>query len=297
MALGEKLMADDGQWLMGRVMPRELLQGIGKYLHRVTPKREDELIAAIKTRAEALIEANQDMAVDGPAKGMLAISVVVLAAFETLSPEFDGDERRTILYLQHVFGTVLRRTFEVTFGVLTSREDPLDTLDKACRKERPCYGSYFDIEFDRPEPGTFEMRVERCFFHDFFALHDAPLVTTVLCAWDTNWMGDRPGGQRIAIRAHLDDLAGRRHLPVPGPRDRRSHSRLQGRAGSAIHRRARIRLRASLLSERAAGVKAARKWDKWLGHRGWAPGATLLLALIRPTFWKAGVLRRSHPAA
>jgi hypothetical protein len=32
------------------------------------------------------------------------------------------------------------------------------------------------------------MRVERCFFHDFFALHDAPLVTTVLCAWDTNWM-------------------------------------------------------------------------------------------------------------
>jgi hypothetical protein len=62
MALGEKLMADDGQWLMGRVMPRELLQGIGKYLHRVTPKREDELIAAIKTRAEELIEANQDMA-------------------------------------------------------------------------------------------------------------------------------------------------------------------------------------------------------------------------------------------
>ena len=23
---------------------------------------------------------------------------------------------------------------------------------------------------------------------DFFARHDAPLVTTVLCAWDTNWM-------------------------------------------------------------------------------------------------------------
>jgi hypothetical protein len=91
MALGEKIMAADGLWLMGRVMPRELLRSIGKYLHRVTPKREDELIAAIKTRAEELIEANQDMAVDGPAKGMLGISAVVLAAFETLSPEFDGD--------------------------------------------------------------------------------------------------------------------------------------------------------------------------------------------------------------
>jgi hypothetical protein len=56
---------------MGWVMPREFLQGIGKDLHRVAPQREDELIAAIKDRAEELIEANQDMAVDGPSRGML----------------------------------------------------------------------------------------------------------------------------------------------------------------------------------------------------------------------------------
>jgi hypothetical protein len=30
------------------------------------------------------------------------------------------------------------------------------------------YDSYFDIEFDRPDPDTFEMRVERCFFRNFF---------------------------------------------------------------------------------------------------------------------------------
>jgi hypothetical protein len=28
-----------------------------------------------------------------------------------------------------------------------------------------------------------------CPFHDFFARHDARLVTTVLCAWDANTMG------------------------------------------------------------------------------------------------------------
>ena len=61
MGIREKIMEADGQWLMGRVMPRELLQGIGKYLHRVAPEREDELIKAIKDRAEELIEANQDM--------------------------------------------------------------------------------------------------------------------------------------------------------------------------------------------------------------------------------------------
>jgi len=171
MSIRDRIMAADGQWLMGRVMPRDLLQGIGKYLHRVAPEREDELIAAIKNRAEELIEANEDMVVDRPAEGMLGISAVVLAAFETLRPEFDGDERRTILFLQHVFGTVLR------------------DYEKAVRKERPMYGSYFEMPLERLDPGTFEMRVERCFFHDFFALHDAPLVTTVLCAWDTNWMG------------------------------------------------------------------------------------------------------------
>ncbi len=58
MSIREKIMAADGQWLMGRVMPRELLQGIGKYLHRVAPECEDELIVAIRNRAEEFIEAN-----------------------------------------------------------------------------------------------------------------------------------------------------------------------------------------------------------------------------------------------
>ena len=124
---------------MGWVMPRELLQGIGKDLHRVAPEREGERIATIRDRAESHIEANQDMAVDAPSRGMLRISAVVLAAFEIPRPEFDGDERRTILYLQHVFGTVLRRTFEVTFEWITSRENPLDDYEKAVRKERPAY--------------------------------------------------------------------------------------------------------------------------------------------------------------
>jgi L-2-amino-thiazoline-4-carboxylic acid hydrolase len=45
------------------------------------------------------------------------------------------------------------------------------------------------MPLERQDPDTFEMRVERCFFHDFFARHDARLVTTVLCAWDANTLG------------------------------------------------------------------------------------------------------------
>jgi hypothetical protein len=32
------------------------------------------------------------------------------------------------------------------------------------------------------------MKVHRCFFHDFFARHDAELLTTIMCAFDVTFM-------------------------------------------------------------------------------------------------------------
>lgn len=184
----ERALAVESRWLMGRTMPDELLEGIGRYLRLVAPEREHELVDAIRDRAEALIAGDRDLAVDGPAEGMLALSAVILAAHETLLPLFDGDGRRTILYLRHVFGTVLRRSFEVAVEALTRKDGPLDALDRACRRGFAMYGDSFDIAFDRVDPATFEMRVGRCAFHDFFTRHGAPEVTTVVCAWDAGWM-------------------------------------------------------------------------------------------------------------
>jgi hypothetical protein len=184
----DKLMELEGRWFMGRFAPRELLDGIDRYLRLETPERREELLAAIGTRAEELTEADQDLPVDGQSQGMLALTSTVLAAYETLLPIFDGDQRRTILFLQHVVGAVARRPFEVAFEALSKREHPLDAIEKACRMEGPLYGSYYDIAFDRPDAGTFEMRVQRCFFRDHFTRRDNPLLTTVMCAWDANWM-------------------------------------------------------------------------------------------------------------
>jgi L-2-amino-thiazoline-4-carboxylic acid hydrolase len=50
------------------------------------------------------------------------------------------------------------------------------------------YGSYYDIAFDRQDADTFEMRVHRCFFRDHFTRRDNLPLTTVMCAWDANWM-------------------------------------------------------------------------------------------------------------
>jgi hypothetical protein len=94
------------------------------------------------------------MVVDKPSEGALGIGVAVLASFETLS----------------------------------EREHPLGKIDKVCRAEAPFYGAGWDIDYERPNPGLFEMKVKRCFWRDFFDRHDSRLVTTVMCAWDTNWM-------------------------------------------------------------------------------------------------------------
>lgn len=188
MGLGKKILGAESHWLMGRVMPREFLDGIGKHLHHVSPQREDEVVDAIKARVAQLADANEDMIIDEPSKGALAISATVLAAYEELLPLFNGDERRTILYLQHVMGTVLHRTYEVTFRTLSERHHPLDKIEHACRKEEGIYGDGWDFDFRRPERGLFEMNVTRCFFRDFFARHDATLVTTVMCAFDVNFM-------------------------------------------------------------------------------------------------------------
>jgi hypothetical protein len=188
MAVGDKLLAADAHWVMGRVMPREFLNAVGETLHHAAPERESEVMTAIKARAEELFEEDKDMATDGPGKGGLAICAVVLASYEQLVPVFDGDERRTILYLQHVMSTVLKRPYELFFGGLSKRKDALDKIDKACTKMKAMYPAYFEWDFGRPEPGTFEMKVKRCFFRDFFARHDATLVTTVMCAFDVNFM-------------------------------------------------------------------------------------------------------------
>jgi hypothetical protein len=47
-AVGGKSLGAESRWLMGRVMPRELLDGVGEYLDLVAPDRKDELIAAAR---------------------------------------------------------------------------------------------------------------------------------------------------------------------------------------------------------------------------------------------------------
>ncbi|MBM2623786.1 L-2-amino-thiazoline-4-carboxylic acid hydrolase [Actinoplanes sp. LDG1-06] len=181
-------MALEGRWFMGRFAPRELLEGIDLYLRREAPGEREKILDTIRVRAGEIATQDADMPVDPQSEGMLALTSTVQAAYEVLLPVLGGDERRTVLFLRHVVGEVARRPFEVAFSALGRRPEPMDAIEKACRKEAPLYGDYYEMAFERPGPGNFEMRVGRCFFLDHFTRRGNPGLTTVMCAWDANWM-------------------------------------------------------------------------------------------------------------
>ena len=112
----------------------------------------------------------------------------VVRSYTTVLPLLNGDERRAILYLQHAMGPVLRRPYDLMSSTLDEPKGPLDKIEKACRKTAGIYPAYFEFDFQRPDPGLFEMNIRRCFFRDFFDRHEARLVTTVMCAFDVNLM-------------------------------------------------------------------------------------------------------------
>jgi hypothetical protein len=71
MRLRDRILGAESRW----VMAGDFLKGVGEYLHLVTPEREDELMAAIKARAEELADADEDMVVDKPSEGARWASV------------------------------------------------------------------------------------------------------------------------------------------------------------------------------------------------------------------------------
>ncbi|MEJ2860231.1 hypothetical protein [Actinomycetospora flava] len=173
------------RWTMGRVVPRDLLSTVGIDLRREAPRRRAYVLAVIRRRAEEIRDEHAELPVDEPSEAMLALSATVLATRETLLDVFTCGDDRTVAYLAHALGTVRRRPRGI--GSMGLREDPLGAIETACRAEAPHYGEYVAIRYDRPGPDTFEMRVERCFFHDLFARRGVPGLTAAVCTWDAPW--------------------------------------------------------------------------------------------------------------
>jgi hypothetical protein len=56
---------------MGRVMPRDFVKAVSEYLDQAAPARKKEMIDAIKARAEELVDADEDLALDAAGTGAM----------------------------------------------------------------------------------------------------------------------------------------------------------------------------------------------------------------------------------
>jgi hypothetical protein len=66
------------------------------------------------------------------------------------------------------------------------------------------------------------MNIRRCFFRDFFDRHDARLATTLMCAFDVNFIkAIDPSVSGLRAERTLPALARRRLVRVRATRDRR----------------------------------------------------------------------------
>jgi hypothetical protein len=59
---------------MGRVMPRDFVKAVSEYLDQAAPARKKEMIDAIKARAEELVDADEDLALDAAGTRRVALT-------------------------------------------------------------------------------------------------------------------------------------------------------------------------------------------------------------------------------
>jgi hypothetical protein len=206
MSVKQKILGAEARSLMGRVMAGDFLEGVGTYLHPVAARREEELSAAIRARAGELAEAGKDMIVDQPSAGALAIGAAVLASFETLLPLFDGDERPTVLYPQHVTGDVLTRPYELAFKTLSERNNP-STRSTRRAGERDRSTAPAGTSTTGARAGPVRDQHPALFLARFLrpSRRQAGRDRDVRVGHELD-AGDRPGRERAARRTHLAAL-------------------------------------------------------------------------------------------
>ncbi len=202
-AVGERSVS----WFFGKLYPRKLLALIGEHAGEIAPGREKELVGRIEELAPQLVEADRGLAVDVQSASMLQISALILASHQVLGPEI-GDDEKTIDFLQRVFKKIGRRSTKLfTWILMGVPGNRMKTIEKALGSNIEAFGKTFEYETERNGDESYELKMTRCFFYNYFSKHDVPRLTSVLCAWDEIWMEEiDPAVDRHRVKAERPTL-------------------------------------------------------------------------------------------
>ena len=191
MAISDKIGSIVGRWMMSKFTTPKFFSHLEDHLFTLAEGREKELVKEIKKRAGEIYEEDKEaLIVDEGSKGMLVMSAAVLAAYEVLVREI-GDKNKTILFLQHVFTEVNVHTNSLASRLLLRRKGKvLDVVESFMEPLTKAYGSTMTFEFIRDGDDSYDFRVTKCFFKEFFERRGVREVTTIICAADAFWMNE-----------------------------------------------------------------------------------------------------------
>jgi hypothetical protein len=162
------------------------LQAIEQHLDGAVWARH--LVGSIKSQAAAMEVAYQRWVLDEPARYHLKAGAIVLAAYLALQPTMPRHEVLALLR-EALVGPLRDSIRQSTAGWLDHAPDPYAALVGVARsRERHFFGQSFTFERPRDDDRAYFVDITRCLWHSFFVAESTPELTSLFCAFDTNWI-------------------------------------------------------------------------------------------------------------
>lgn len=162
---------------------------IGPFFAALAGKLADpELLSTLHERHDALRQPAQHDE-DGPTATNAAVATALLAAEQTLTSAVPDRGQRRDLLEQALVEPLAAITRQTTQAALDEAEDPFATMVATTRdRETHAFGRRFVFDHPVDSDTEFISQVRHCYFHELLTAHGAGHLTSILCAFDANWM-------------------------------------------------------------------------------------------------------------
>ncbi|MBF6348693.1 L-2-amino-thiazoline-4-carboxylic acid hydrolase [Nocardia flavorosea] len=194
-----------------------------------TEAGDPQLNELLRRRHLELRHAHRHQNDGGPTGTNIDVAMALLAADQILRDRFPDREQRHHLLEHALVEPLADITRQATESALDTAEDPFTAMVATARqRETYSFGPRFVFTHPIDSDSEFVSNVQHCFFHELLAGHGAGHLTSILCAFDANWMDaviperhgftvDRAstiatGGRSCPFRFHR---TGREPIPAP----------------------------------------------------------------------------------
>ncbi|GAA1090453.1 hypothetical protein GCM10009605_30430 [Nocardiopsis composta] len=163
---------------------------VGPFSAAISAKCGDpRLLRSLHERHDALRRSHRVRDESGPTGTNITVATALLAADRVLSDRLPDPEQRQKLLEQALVEPLAEMTQEATAAALDTADDPFAAMVATAReRETSAFGPRFVFAHPVDGDAEFISEVRHCFFHELLTRHGAGHLTSILCAFDANWM-------------------------------------------------------------------------------------------------------------